>query len=79
MRERESLRQLKKYPMFRGWRAKAEAHEEELVPMEAADLKKKGTFDKIIDSRTLSFWECPDRREGEGSNQQEAEEMALPN
>ncbi len=46
MRERESLKQLKKYPVFRVWRAKAEAHEEEFRPMEAADLEKR-PFDKI--------------------------------
>jgi hypothetical protein len=79
MRERESLRQLKRYPVFRVWRAKAETHEEEMRPMEAADLKKKGTFDQIIDSRTLSFWNAlGDAMEG-GANQHEAEEIALPN
>ncbi len=79
MGKRESLRQLKKYPVFRHWRAKAEAHEEEFRPMEAADLKKTGTFDEIIDSQTLSFWNAlTDARAG-GSNQHEAEEIALPN
>ena len=79
MRKRESLKQLRKYPVFRHWRAKAEAHEEEMRPTEASDLKKKGTFDKIIDSRTLSFWNAlTDARAG-GSNQHEAEEIALPN
>ena len=76
---RESLKQLKKHPVFRVWSAKAEAHEEEMRPMEAADLKKKGMFDKIIDSRTLSFWYAlVDAMDG-GSNQHEAEEIALPN
>ena len=79
MRDRESLKQLRKYPVFRVWRAKAEAHEEEMRPTEAADLKKQGTFDKVIDSRTLSFWYAlTDAREA-GSNQHEAEEIALPN
>ena|SRR5579862_3695543 len=79
MRDRESLKQLRKYPVFRVWRAKAEAHEEEMRPMEAADLKKQGTFDKVIDSRTLSFWYALIDARAAGSNQHEAEEIALPN
>ena len=40
---------------------------------------KKGTFHKIIDSRTLSFWNAlRDAMDG-GANQHEAEEIALPN
>lgn len=36
--------------------------------MEAADLKKDGTFDKIIDSRTLSFWNALTNARAGGSN-----------
>jgi hypothetical protein len=65
--------------VFRVWRAKAEAHEEEMRPMEAADRKKQGMFDKVIDSRTLSFWYALADARARGSNQHEAEEIALPN
>ena len=78
MRERESLRQLKTYPVFRVWRAKAEAHEEEFRPTEAAELKMRRTFDQIIDIRTLSFWNALTDSKAGGSNQHEAEEIALP-
>jgi len=47
--------------------------------MEAADLKKKGTFDQVIDSRTLSFWNALVDAKSNGANQHEAEETALPN
>lgn len=71
MRERESLRQLKKYPVFRVWRAKAETTRRGSAPWRPR-LKKKGTFDQIIDSRTVSFWNAlTDARAG-GSNQHAA-------
>ncbi len=47
--------------------------------MEATDLKKRKTFNKIVDSRTLSFWNALTDDGAGGSNQHEAEEMALPN
>jgi hypothetical protein len=78
MKKRESLEELKKYPVFRHWRAKAEAHEYEMRPMEAADLEKKGELDRVIDSRTESFWNALVDAKAAGSNQHEAEEIALP-
>ena len=47
--------------------------------MEAADLKKKGQFDNVINNRTISFWNAlTDARAG-GAEQHQAEEIALPN
>jgi len=76
---REALEDLKKYPAFQVLRAKAEQHELQFRPTESQALKKAGTFDEVIDSRTESAWNSLVDCRARGMNQHEAEEVALEN
>ena len=79
MRKREFLEQLKQYPVFQHWRAKAEAHQLHFRPRESVRLKAQGIFDEVIDERTESFWNAFVDAKAAGANQHEAEESALDN
>jgi hypothetical protein len=77
MRHRESLEQLKQYPVFQHWRAKAETHQLQFRPAESARLKAQGIFDEVIDSRTESLWNAMVGAKAAGAEQHEAEELTL--
>jgi hypothetical protein len=62
-----------------GVESQSGSHEEEFRPMEADGLKKKGKFDKIIDSRSVSLWDSLTNARARESNLHAAEEIALPN
>ena len=79
MPKREQLEQLKKYPVFQHWRAKAETHALQFRPQESARLQKQGKFQQVLDQRTESFWNALVDARSRGANLNEAEELALPN
>ncbi len=76
---REPLETLKTYPAFQVLRAKAEQHQLQFRPKESERLKKNGSLDDILDSRAESAWNSLKDNLANGSNQKEAEEVALPN
>lgn len=75
MRQRESLENLKQYPVFQRWRAKAESHQLQFRPGESARLKAQGIFDEVIDERTESFGHALIDAKAGGANQHEGEEL----
>jgi hypothetical protein len=76
---REPLETLKTYPAFQVLRAKAEQHQLQFRPKESERLKKNGSLDDIRDSRAESAWNSLKDNLANGSNQNEAEEVALQN
>jgi hypothetical protein len=75
--QRELLEQLKQYPVFQNWRAKAECHQLKYRPTESAELKRLGLFEQVIDQRTEMAWNTLVDAKAAGANQHEAEEVAL--
>ncbi len=78
-RPREPLETLKTYPAFQVLRAKAEQHQLQFRPKESERLKKNGSLDEILDSRAESVWNSLKDNLANGSNQNEAEEIAVQN
>jgi hypothetical protein len=76
---REALEVLKTYPAFQVLRAKAETHQLQFRPQESLKLQKNGTLGQMLDQRTLSAWNALRDCRANGMNQNEAEEVALPN
>jgi hypothetical protein len=76
---REPLEELKKYPAFQMLRSKAEQHELEFRPKEAAALKASGNLDEVLDSRTEAAWNSLVDQRANGANPHEAEEVAFEN
>jgi hypothetical protein len=76
---REPLDKLKDNPVFQNFRAKAETHQLQFRPKESLKLKNNGTLSQVLDQRTLSAWNALRDCRANGMNQNEAEEVALPN
>jgi hypothetical protein len=60
-------------------RAKAETHQLQFRPQESLKLQNNGTLGQVLDQRTLSAWNALQDCRANGMNQNEAEEVALPN
>ncbi len=76
---REPLETLKTYPAFQVLRAKAETRQLQFRPKESERIKQNGSLDDILDSRAESTWNSLKDNLANGSNQNEAEEVALQN
>ena len=76
---REPLEKLKEYPAFQNLRAKAELYQLKFRPKESLKLQNNGTLSQMLDQRTLSAWNALRDCRANGMNQNEAEEVALPN
>lgn len=76
--QREPLETLQTYPVFQHLLAKAETHELQFRPKEAARLSQAGALHQVLLERTQTCWNTlRDCRAG-GMNEKEAEEVALP-
>ena len=78
-RPREPLEELKTYPAFQLLRSKAEQHELQFRPKEAAALKAAGKLHEVLDSRTEDAWNSLSDQRARGANPHEADEVALQN